>query len=228
MATLADLTWPEVEAGAAGWLLVVPVGATEQHGPHLPLSTDTDIAVALSLLLDRGRDDVVVGPAVAYGSSGEHGGFAGTLSIGQSATESTLVELVRSADRFAGVVLVCGHGGNAEPVARAVRTLTGEGRRVLAWAPRVDGGDAHAGRTETSLLLALGRPVREAAAERGETAPLAELAGALRTGGVAAVSPNGVLGDPTDASAAEGKRLLRRLGDDLLACVATWTETGSR
>ena len=223
MGRLADLTWPEVDAGAAGWLLAVPVGATEQHGPHLPLSTDTDVAIALAGLLDAGRDDVVVAPAVAYGSSGEHAGFAGTLSIGQEMTESLIVELVRSADRFAGVVLVCGHGGNAEPVARAVRRLSAEGRRVLAWSPRVDGGDAHAGRTETSLMLAIGRPVRMAATEVGETTPIAELAGALRDGGVAAVSPNGVLGDPTHASAAEGRSLLRRLADDLLACVATWT-----
>lgn len=227
VAALADLTWPEVEAGAARWLLVVPVGATEQHGPHLPLSTDTDVAVALARLLDDGRDDVVVAPALAYGSSGEHAGFAGTLSIGQEATEATIVELVRSADRFAGVVLVCGHGGNAAPVARAVHILTREGRRVLAWSPRVEGGDAHAGRTETALQLALGRRVRMAAAEAGETAPITELTGALRDRGVAAVSPNGVLGDPTGASAAEGHALLRRLADDLLACVATWTGTGS-
>ena len=152
---LAGLTWPDVAEVAASSLLVVPLGSTEQHGPHLPLSTDTDVAVALPARLAADRDDVVVAPAVPYGSSGEHAGFAGTLSIGAAALELVVLELVRSADAFAGVVLVSGHGGNAAPVAAAVRTLRDEGRRVLAWSPRVEGGDAHAGRTETSLLLAL-------------------------------------------------------------------------
>src|SRR5690606_21177387 len=134
------MTWPGAAEVAASSLLVVPLGSTEQHGPHLPLSTDTDVALALASRLAQLRDDVVVAPPVPYGSSGEHAGFAGTLSVGAAALELVVVELVRSADAFAGVVLVCGHGGNAEPVAAAVRTLSAEGRRVLAWFPRVEGG----------------------------------------------------------------------------------------
>src|SRR5207302_457628 len=83
----------------------VPLGATEQHGPHLPFTVDTEIAVALCERL-AGHRDVVIAPAVPYGSSGEHSGFPGTLSIGQEATELLLVELVRSAEAFAGVLLV--------------------------------------------------------------------------------------------------------------------------
>ncbi|MGH3398344.1 MAG: creatininase family protein, partial [Streptosporangiaceae bacterium] len=95
---LAGLTSPEVaELAAAGALLAVPVGSTEQHGPHLALSTDTDLAVALCARLARARSDVVVAPALHYGSSGEHQDFAGTLSIGQAALELVLVELGRSA-----------------------------------------------------------------------------------------------------------------------------------
>jgi creatinine amidohydrolase len=136
------------------------------------------------------------------------------------------VQLVRSADWSAGVVLVSAHGGNAAPLARAVATLTAEGRRVLAWSPRLagwPGADAHAGRTETSLMLALAPDeVRLADAAAGERRPLRELAGALRSGGVRAVSPNGVLGDPAGASADEGRRLLDALGADLAAAVAAW------
>src|ERR1700728_2445527 len=128
MTELAGLTWPEAgELGAAGGMLAVPVGATEQHGPHLPLSTDTDIAVALCARLAASRDDVLVAPAIAFGSSGEHARFAGTLSIGQEPLELLLVELGRSAtETFAHLLLVSAHGGNGQPVRRAVATLRAE------------------------------------------------------------------------------------------------------
>ena len=84
---LADLSWPEIgQRAAAGAVLAVPVGSTEQHGPHLPLSTDTDIAVALCDRLAAARPDVLAAPPVGYGSSGEHAGFPGTLSIGHGRT----------------------------------------------------------------------------------------------------------------------------------------------
>jgi mycofactocin precursor peptide peptidase len=72
--------------------LVIPLGATEQHGPHLPLETDTVIAGGIALALAAVRADVIVAPPLAYGSSGEHAGFPGTLSIGQSALEEVVVE----------------------------------------------------------------------------------------------------------------------------------------
>ena len=217
---LADLSWPQAERVRAG-VLVVPVGATEQHGPHLPLSTDTDIAVALAERLAHALGaGAVVAPALAYGSSGEHAGFAGTLSIGREAVEHMLVELGRSAsESFARVILVSAHGGNAEPVARAVERLCAEGREVIALSPGF-GGDAHAGRTETSVMLALcPERVRLAAAEAGTTAPLADLWPALRERGVRAVSANGVLGDPTGASAEEGRRLLETAIAELAAAM---------
>ncbi len=222
MTHLAGLSWPEA-AGRGGFVLAVPVGSTEQHGPHLPLSTDTDVAVALAEALARRRNDVLVAPPVAYGSSGEHAGFPGTLSVGPAATELLLVELGRSASATARrLLLVSAHGGNAEPVARAVRRLRAEGREVLAWSPRW-GGDAHAGRTETSVQLALHPAlVRAGRAAAGNTADLGTLMPVLRRDGVRAVSPNGVLGDPAGASAAEGRRLLAAATEDLCATIADW------
>ena len=216
---LGESTWPEVDERGPS-VVAVPLGSVEQHGPHLPLDTDTRIATALVDALAAARPDVVGAPPVAYGASGEHAGFPGTLSIGTEALTAVLVELGRSADAFAGVVFVNGHGGNLEAVRRASALLVDEGRRVLAWAPAVPDGDAHAGRTETSLLLALDPGcVRLDRAEPGATAPLAELIGDLRSGGVAAVAPNGVLGDPTGASADEGAALLAAITADLLAAV---------
>jgi creatinine amidohydrolase len=220
---LVRLRSPAVPTDA---LLAVPLGSMEQHGPHLPLATDTVIAEALVARLAAAVAGVVVAPALPFGSSGEHAGFAGTLSIGQAGLELVVVELARSADAFAGTVLVSAHGGNAEPLARAVRVLTGENRRVLTWAPGLAGwpdADAHAGRIETSLMLALARDdVALDAAEPGNRRPLAELAESLRAGGVRTVSPNGVLGDPTGATADEGERLLARMTADLVAAVEEW------
>jgi mycofactocin precursor peptide peptidase len=217
---LGSLTSAEVSPGA---LLVVPVGSTEQHGPHLPLSTDTDVAVALAGRLAARRQGVLVAPPVPYGSSGEHEGFAGTLSIGAAATELLLVELGRSALPASAprMLLVSAHGGNAGPVAAAVRLLRSEGRDVRAWSPRWR-GDAHAGRTETSVQLALDAGRVRPGPAAGNTAPLAELMPALRSGGVRAVSSNGVLGDPTGASAAEGEALLAAATTDLCTLVDQW------
>jgi creatinine amidohydrolase len=221
---LAALSSPEAAHLAAdGALLAVPVASTEQHGPHLPLSTDTDLAVALCARLAESRAGVVVAPPLAYGSSGEHEGFAGTISIGQEAVELVLVELCRSATlTFSRVLLVSTHGGNTEAVRRAEQRLQAESRDVHAWLPRWH-GDAHAGRTETSLQLALApQSVRYNRARAGNTTPIAELMPALRASSVMAVSPNGVLGDPAGASVEEGETVFAALLADLLAFVAEW------
>jgi mycofactocin system creatininase family protein len=221
MTRVGDLTWPRA-AERQDAVLVVPLGSTEQHGPHLPLSTDTDVAVALAQGLADRRLDVVVAPAVPYGASGEHAGFAGTLSIGHEALEHLLVELVRSAtDTFAHVLLVNGHGGNVPSLAAACARLRDESRDVLVWSPRW-GGDAHAGRTETSVMLALSPDRVGESREAGATGTLVELLPQLRRGGLRAVTDNGVLGDPAGASAEEGRKLVDEALDDLLATVVRW------
>ena len=229
---LAEMSWPEVDVGAGGWLLAVPLGATEQHGPHLPIGTDTLVAEAVAAGLASRRPQVVLAPSLPFGASGEHAGFPGTLSLGQAGLETAVVELVRSAGAFRCLVLVSGHGGNAEPLERAAALSVAEGRAALAWAPRradveaVTGplpADAHAGRVETSLLLHLAPHLVGAPAPGATTtAPLRELMPALRRSGVAGVSPTGVLGDPSGASAAEGRDLLDALVDDLVGVVDRW------
>lgn len=220
---LAELTWPEARSRAPGGVLAVPVGATEQHGPHLPLCTDTEIALALVAGLARERTAVACAPPLAYGSSGEHSAFAGTLSIGQLALELVLVELCRSAcATFERVLLVSAHGGNSQPVQRVVSRLRSESRDVRAWEPNWR-GDAHAGRTETSIMLALAPgTVRRREARAGPPTTIAELLPRLRTEGVRAVSENGVLGDPAGACAEEGLELLRAATDDLATMLDAW------
>jgi creatinine amidohydrolase len=220
-------TWTELEADAAAPVVLVAVGSWEQHGPHLPLTTDTLIAEALVAAVAARRDGVLAGPTLTVTSSGEHAGFPGTLSVGAEVTESTVIELVRSADWSGGVLLVNGHGGNLVPVERAVTRLRSESRRVASWWPRLPGGDLHAGHTETSLLLHLHPElVRRDRIVAGHQGPLEGLLDELRAHGVRAVSPTGVLGDPTGADAETGAALFGRLVDDLLATLdahrATW------
>jgi mycofactocin precursor peptide peptidase len=222
---LAKATWPEIDRTARSRLLVVPIGSLEQHGPHLPFDTDTRIAAEVATRLSQLRADVVVAPAVPYGASGEHAAFAGTLLVGHEVLSEFLVELVRSArSSFAGVVLLSAHGGNAQALARVAARGDSEGDPVLSWSVAVPGGDAHAGRTETSLMLAIdARAVRHDQTEAGCTESLEKILPRLRAEGVRPVSSNGVLGDPHGASAEEGAALLEWLATQVAGAVdARW------
>jgi mycofactocin precursor peptide peptidase len=206
--------------------ILVPLGSTEQHGPHLPLDTDTRIATAVARgARARLEQEWLVAPPIAYGASGEHQDFAGTISIGTEALTMLLVEYGRSAACWAQrLVFVNGHGGNIGALHSAVRTLRAEGRDV-GWCPCVAaGGDAHAGHTETSVLLHISPT--DVLTDRwltGNRAPLPELLPSMRRGGVAAVSRAGVLGDPTTATAAEGKRIFAEMVDECVRRVARWS-----
>jgi mycofactocin precursor peptide peptidase len=219
---LARATWPQVEATGGRSILAVPLGSLEQHGPHLPLDTDSRVAVEVATGLAARRSDVAVAPVVAYGASGEHADFPGTLLVSHDVLADLVVELVRSArDSFSGVVLVSAHGGNADALAEVRRRTTEEGDDVIVWQAAPRDGDAHAGRTETSLMLAIDpAAVQMERAEPGCTDPLSELLPRLRRSGVRPVSSNGVLGDPTGANADEGRAILASLVHDLVGAVS--------
>lgn len=203
--------------------VLVPVGSLEQHGPHLPLDTDTRIAAAVVAAAAEALGHLIA-PPISYGSSGEHQGFPGTISIGTPALTTLLVEYGRSACEWASrLVFVNGHGGNVEALQAAVALLRTEGRDVVWWGCSVGGADVHAGHTETSLLLHLSPlDVGVGDIRPGNTDPLAELLPRLRDGGVAAVSASGVLGDPTTATAADGARLLAEMVDTCVQRIARW------
>ena len=221
MTALAGAVWPELPERP---LLVVPLGSVEQHGHHLPLGTDTAVACAAAEAAVGSLDGVLLAPPLAYGASGEHEGFPGTISIGTEALTGLLVEYGRSACRWAPRVLVVnGHGGNLDALRSAVPLLRSEGRDV-AWFPcGVPDGDAHAGRTETSLMLHVEpEGVLGDRAVPGESAPLGAVLLRLRAEGVRAVSPTGVLGDPAGSSAEEGSALLAGIVERLVAAARAW------
>jgi len=220
---LVDRSWPDVPAGVT---ILVPVGSHEQHGPHLPLDTDTVIAVATA---DAAAADLsargavlLVAPALAYGASGEHQPFAGTVSIGHEVLGGVVRELVRSLSTWAArIVLVNGHGGNVRTLREVVRQMRYE-QHDVSWVPCAfeTATDAHAGHDETSVMLHLasGR-VRMDRAAPGNTETLEAILPALMASGVMAVSPSGVLGDPTRASADHGAALFDGLVRDVVRLI---------
>lgn len=207
----------------AGPTVLVPVGSVEQHGPHLPVDTDTVIATTVTArVAERLVADsvpVLVAPALCYGSSGEHQDFAGTSSIGTGVLHDVIVELTRSMRTWARrVVFVNAHGGNTTALQGAVTQLIHEGHDV-AWVPcATEDADLHAGRTETSLMLHIAPwNVWLDRVEVGNTGTLAALLPLMMEGGVKAVSANGVLGDPSGASAEEGSAVLSAMIEDVRA-----------
>ena len=213
---LGSMRWPAIGQP----VVVIPLGSCEQHGPHLPLDTDSQIAEALARRLVEARMGLVLAPTVPFGASWEHAGFPGLLSLNHDLVAALLVELGHSADWARGLVFVNGHGGNALGLRSAVRTLTHEGRSVMAWSPALPHGDLHAGRTETSMMLALAPD--EVALEAMASGFLGTPPPSVFTDGIASVSPSGVLGDPLGASTGDGHVLLQQSAGDLIRAYDTW------
>jgi creatinine amidohydrolase len=219
-------TSPEIGA-AADRLAIVPVGATEQHGPHLPLGTDTLLASAVAEAIVAGTPGVMLGPALALGSSEHHMAVPGTVSLPAPVFVATISAVCRSLNT-AGlrVVLLNGHGGNRAPLAVALTELAAERIRVhaftywelLADVATAEFGDpaacGHACALETSLMLHLHPElVRQPLIPRGAS-PAAWPDPQMFSNDVVQVvrpfdelSPNGVIGRPSLATAEIGQRL---------------------
>lgn len=230
------MPWPAIRAGAT--TVILPLGATEQHGPHLPLGTDTIRAEALAERLAERLPGSLVAPALPFGCSDEHSGFPGLLGLEAETLASVVVDLAR---RMVGwgirrLVLLSAHGGNGAALERALTMLRHElpglevwtnehletiARTVLEISHR-DGIYAsavglHAGEGETSEMLHL-RPdlVHLDDSAPGFTGNMEAIMDELRESGLRAVTENGVLGDPTHAEASRGDRYLNAFVDDLI------------
>jgi mycofactocin system creatininase family protein len=206
--------------------LLIPLGSYEQHGPHLPPTVDTLVAtavtdgVAAAANLATGRTWWSVAPALGFGESGEHHGFPHTVSIPGDLLVTVLASLADSAlETYDQVVFVNAHGGNLTALAKAGQWWR-ESQKPAYWVPCMPGPahpgepphDAHAGHTETSLMLHLHpHMVAMDKAIPGTPTPVDKLMDDMTAGGVKAVSETGILGDPTTATAHFGERYLREM-----------------
>ena len=123
---LSELTWQEVGALSREMVVLVPTGSLEQHGPHLPLFTDSLIATAVAQGVERNlQEDVLLTPTLWMGASGHHLAFPGTISASFEAYEGAITSLVESLlpHGFRKFYFLNGHGGNTEPNGVALRKL---------------------------------------------------------------------------------------------------------
>jgi creatinine amidohydrolase len=241
---IEDMTWTDVqralEAGVR--VVIVPCGAMEQHGPHLPIQTDSALATAIASRVAERVPGALRGPTVSIGISGHHLAFPGTISLTADTFTSVLRDYLQSLEHHgvAAAYVFSAHGGNFSALADLERAAGGRiGRLAVRCYSDLDQFfsafyeiaalddiaaticGAHAGEGETSEMLRIAPTlVRRERFAPGFTDDYDAAAQAvLWEHGINALTPTGVLGDPTLATAARGARYLDALatllGDDL-------------
>lgn len=218
------LTWPEARDALASMpVALLPIGAIEQHGPHMILNTDILAAEAFGRMI-AAKTGVILMPAMPYGQVWSLSHFPGSLTISNETLQRVLVELVTALGRqgFRAVVLLSGHLGNMAAMKEAAREVFAQGGPKTYFLfypglseaasgvmekPRSHSGIVHADEMETSLLLALAPEavhMERAVAEYPDYPPDFDVTPVYWDG----VSKSGVFGDATAASAEKGRRML--------------------
>ena len=239
---LADLTWPEAQKRLKEVdVALLPVGAIEQHGPHLPLDTDAfDANYLARAVAERCSDPKpVVLPLVPYGVSYHHQDFSGTISIANQTLSRLVYDIGMSAARngMTKLVIINGHGGNDPALNYAAQEInrdahifvavdTGETSDVDIYEMIDTPNDVHAGEFETSTTLAV-RPevVRKDRMEKLVPEFSSRYLDFTSKRGISwhaftnKISESGVMGDPTRASAEKGRKMWEVMIRHLVAFV---------
>jgi creatinine amidohydrolase len=245
---LQDMTWPDVKSlDFEKLVLVFPTGSFEQHGPHLPFTTDTDIVTAVAEGIERAMSDrVLLAPTLWPGLSTHHMQFPGTLDVPQPVYIQLITELGKSLASMGAkrVFILNGHGGNDTPIRAALRelkTAVPQTRFVFASYWNLSGktlhdvreselgGMGHACEMETSIMLQLhpervkmDRAVRDGPphADPYRKADMQHARPVYFVNEFHEVTKSGVIGHPDLASAEKGKRFL----DGIVAEVTAFIE----
>ncbi len=244
-----EMSWPEVkEAVGQQRVPLVPVGSTEQHGPHLPTKTDAFLAYEVCKEAARKAPEAVVLPPVSYGYNEHHLDFPATIHIGYETLTKFVIDIGRSLAHhgFRKIIIVNGHGSNTAPMEIAARRITLESPAIcasliyIALAPEaltiLEGEDAHAAELETSLMLHLAPELVDMSkAVRDWCFPKSKFIqwgyepgqkGFGVAGGTvqfmdwwSRTSETGTQGDPTKASKAKGERILHLCAEALASFI---------
>jgi creatinine amidohydrolase len=237
MLDTARASWEEVSAAIAkGLLAVLPVGAVEQHGAHLPLLTDTVLASGVARRIAEGCDALLL-PAIAYGDAWTAEDWAGTLSLSPDTLRLTVTDIGRGLQRMGvkGLITVNGHFGNREPINLAARALGEAGFPVLHLDyPRLEAlavelmesepagpGFYHADEVETSMMLALAPETVRMERAAPEYPDFPELFG-VEPMKLSAFNRSGVFGDPRPATAQKGEELIGGIAAESLRLIGVW------
>jgi creatinine amidohydrolase len=239
---LADLTWEEArDLGHRGAIAILPVGAVEAHGPHLPLATDVVIANAMAdaaaaELEDHGQQ-VVVLPPICYTTAGFAVGFAGTISVSPETVTGMIVDIARSLTKHGFAILAIANShldpSHVEALHAAVEACRAEKIRVSfpditrkPWALKLtvefQGGACHAGQYESSIVMAAEPGLVVDDRRRALEPNPVSLSAAIRSGQTTfeeAGGPAAYFGDPAAASEEEGQSTISVLGSILVEAI---------
>jgi creatinine amidohydrolase len=238
---MENMNWPDIKSAIAkGYTtVVVGVGATEQHGHHLPLKTDAVIGDEYAYRIAKKLGNALHGPTIRVGCSDHHLAFPGTVTLKAATLKAVIEDYVESFlhHGFNKIIFIPSHGGNCVPLASAVEELQQKYPeiQILAYTDLLafidaqlkiteeagltrDEGGAHAGEIETSIILALEPDlVEKNRFEAGYMGSLGEdEVKIILERGMTALTQSGVLGDPTRADPDRGRLYLEKTVDFLV------------
>jgi creatinine amidohydrolase len=232
---LSETTWTDAAAVDTD-LAILPVGSTEQHGPHAPLGTDALTAAAVANAGAAAFDEeVVVAPTIPVGVAEEHRNFAGTLWVSPDTFRANVRETIQSLAHHGWdrVVVVNGHGGNVGPLREVCAAISRQDDAYavpFTWFDAIDAPEmGHGGPEETSLVQHLDadlvREDRLDDAAEGSADGWGEwVSGVNLAYDSDEFSENGTVGDPREASAERGERLLDDASEALAALLGAVEE----
>ena len=203
-------------------IAIIPVGSIEQHGPHLPISTDSDIVTEIASKFSDKVKGILL-PTISYGISDEHFPFF-NLSIKKSTLSKILEDICESLIKngISKIVIINGHYGNLDSLRDFERKQkTRRKIKIFSYWKYMDREFDHAGNVETSIMLAISKNVDMRKAKKGFQTDGMSKQEILKINKLAQksfpkVTGNGVWGDPTRSSARLGRKIIKEVVNNLV------------
>tara|TARA_B100000287_G_scaffold338560_1_gene324592 strand:- start:96 stop:785 length:690 start_codon:yes stop_codon:yes gene_type:complete len=201
-------------------IAIIPVGSIEQHGPHLPISTDSDIVTEIAFRLSEKINGLLL-PTISYGISNEHFPFF-NLSVKKSTLSKILEDICESLIKngISRILIINGHYGNLDSLRGFEKKNSRRKIKIFSYWKYMSREFDHAGNVETSMMLAISKNVNMKKAKKGfdtEGMSKQEISriNKLAQKSFPKVTGNGVWGDPTKSSAKLGREIIKEVVDNL-------------